>query len=143
MSYSTVLDGLHARLAVVNGIALILKYEPTSVQAFPTLYSLLDTVERSQQGQLTIMRYTVLHRLLFRWTDNAQAEVELIPYVNSVPAVIDADPTLGGVLGTGTTSGYARVTSINAVFVVIGQTLYRALDVRSEVIEKAPVRSGI
>lgn len=132
------LTGLHERFATVSGIAKLLKYEPTTIQAFPTLYSLLDTVERSQAGQLTVMRYRVLNRIIFRWQDNEQAELELIPFVNSVPAAIDADAKLGGRVD----SGLARVTDIQAVFVTIG-ALYRALDIYTEVLEKQPFKSGI
>lgn len=139
MSYDAVLAGLHARYATVDGIKAILDYEPRAISNPPVLYSLLDTVTREQTAQLTIMRYRILSRLCVRWQDNEQAERELRPFVNSLPAAVDADPQFAGALAR----GMARVTDIQAVFVPINGVLYRCLDVYCEAVEKATVRSGI
>jgi hypothetical protein len=139
VSYQTVISALHDVFEEVEGIEAVLPYEPTSIQAYPTLYSLLDKVERSSQGQLVIMRYRILHRLCFRWVDNETAEAHLIPFVNSIPAAVDQDPMLGGALPL----GIARISEIQAVFVEIGGTLHRALDFYSDVLEKAPAGSGV
>lgn len=141
MSYETVIAGLAERFRAVPGLATkpILAYEPTSIQATPTLYMLLDRVERSQHGQVTAMRYRILCRLVINWVDNERAEEELIPYVNAIPAAIDADARLGERLP----NGLAQVDDMQATFVSIGGVLYRALDTYANVLEKAPFKSGI
>lgn len=147
MSYADIVTGLHERFTAVSGLngKPILDYEPTSIQDFPTLYTLLDEFDRGADGgraaagQVVMMRYRILHRLCFRWQDNQQAEQELIPFVNSVPAAVDADPQLGNRLrgnGAGYIGGMARIAECKATFVSIGGVVYRALDFYSDVYEK-------
>ena len=138
MSYETILAGLHRTLATVTPpIAVLLDYEPTAIHTTPTLYSLLDTVTRERAGQVVAVRYRILNRLVFRWQDNEQAERELIPYVNAVAMVLDTDPHMDGAMA----SGMASINQIDAVFVSIGGTVYRTLDIYVDALEKAPVGS--
>lgn len=142
MSYSAAIAGLKSRIQTVSGLAVVLDYEPQSFQDLPAVYLLLDSFQRTQAGQVTAMRYRVLARLCVRWQDNARAELELIPFVNSIPAAIDADPTLGGAI----TRGAAQVAEdANAIagFVRIGGTMYRSLDIYVDIIDKAAFQSGI
>ncbi len=140
MSATTVLAGLHARFATVEGLRAILIGEPPTFDDAPLLYSLLDRVpERSQAGQVTTMRYRFLHRLVVLWTDPHQAEQELLRFVNTIPAAVDADQQLGGTL----TSGLASFVEGQAGFVVNSQTLYRVFDWYSETVEKGPYRGGL
>ncbi|MFZ1484022.1 MAG: hypothetical protein WAS36_03340 [Candidatus Saccharimonadales bacterium] len=132
MSYSAILAGLNERFATVPTIARVLDYEPTSIQAFPTLYSLLDRVEYLPAGQVRATRYRVLHRLCLRWQDNERAEEQLVPYVDSLAAAIRADPRLGGRI----TSGLATVVEAQGTFVVIGGALLRCLDLYTETLVK-------
>lgn len=132
MSYATVLAGLHARFATVSGIAAMLTYEPATVQVSPLLYSVLDSVEITRAGQVRAYRYRILHRLLVPWQNNPQAELLLIPYVNSIPAAVDADPHLG----TALTNGIAEIVSIDALYVTFAGVTHRALDFYSSVLEK-------
>lgn len=139
MSYVTVKSALMARLSTVSGLNSVLGYEPTAINP-PMIYLLLESFTRGlSSGQLTAMEYRILCRLCIRWVDFEQAELELDPFVNGVPAAIDADPQLGGVL----TQGLASVGDAKAVFVSIGGVVYRALDVTVSVLEKAPYASGI
>lgn len=138
-TYQDVLAGMHERLATVPGITRCLDYEPSAVQQPPLIYSLLDSFERSQAGQVTAMRYRILHRLVIAWVDTARAEQQLASFVNAIPAAIDADPQLGGRIP----SGLARIADAQAVWVTIGGTVYRCLDCYSEVITKGPYRSGL
>jgi hypothetical protein len=133
MAYADVLTGLQETIAGVSGIVHVLTYEPSSIQAFPTAYLLFDSTEFDKQGQVTINKYKVLCRLLFRWQDNAKAELELIPFVNSVPAAVAADPHLGGHLN----AGMARVVTVEGMFVRVADTLFRGLDFTIEVVEKS------
>ena len=140
MSYSTVRAALHDVFRTVEPkIAVTLPYEPTALHDFPTLYTLFNTADRNANGPVTTMNYSVVARLCFRWQDNEQAELETEPFINALPAAIDANAGLSGVL----TSGIARVTNVLGVFVSIGGVVYRAIDFTIEVIEKAPRLSGI
>jgi hypothetical protein len=139
VSYDAIVAGLGVRYATISGIKAILDYEPKTVSNPPIIYTLLDTVTRSQAGQVTVMDYRILSRLCIRWQDNEYAERELRPYVNALPASIDADPKLGGAIP----SGMAAVTDIQAVFVTINGVLLRCLDMYVRVVEKAPYGSGI
>jgi len=132
MSYADVLAGLHERFATVSGIKAILDYVPTSIHTAPLLYSAFDRAESVRSAQVKGWQYRTLHRLCFRWQDNERAEEELIPYVNSIPDAVAADPHLGGVL----TAGYAEINEIEAAWVTIGGIEYRVLDFYSTVIEK-------
>lgn len=140
MSYTTcraalteVLKGVQPRIPV------ILAYEPTQLQDFPTLYTLFASAERAADSPgIIAMRYRLIARLCFRWQDNEGAELETEPYINALPAVIDANAGLGGVLN----SGLAKVPTIQGVFVSIGGTVYRALDFTVDILEKAPRSSG-
>jgi hypothetical protein len=154
VSYATVVAGLHERFATVNGLLAnrILDYEPTSIQDFPTLYSLLDRFERGgidgrgpSVGQVVILRYRILHRLCFRWQDTKAAELEVVPYVNAVPAAVDSDPQLGGRLvsnGASYSGGIARIAECQAGFATIGGALCRVLDFYSDTFEKFQYKTG-
>lgn len=140
MGYADIVDGLHIRFRTVDGLerAPLLMYEPTSIQQTPTLYTLLDRVDRSTSGQVQASLYRILNRIVFQWVDNEKAEEELMPYVDSVPLAVEADPQLGGIIS----SGFAKMPEVVAVFVSIGGTLYRALDCYAEVTDKQPYIRG-
>jgi hypothetical protein len=131
-TYADVLEGLHERFATVEGIAACLDYEPKSVQTFPLLYSMLDTMEITRTGQVKGRTYRTLHRLLFKWQDNEQALAQMIPYVDSIPDAVDADKHLGGRV----TSGLAVIDECEAMFVTIGGVECLALDFYSTVLVK-------
>jgi hypothetical protein len=138
-TYAEVVAGMHERLATVTGIKACLTYEPTEVQQPPIIYSLLDTFERRQETQLTVMRYRILHRLVIATASVAKAEEQLAAYVNVIPAAIDADPQLGGRI----LSGLARIADAQAVWVKLGSQVYRCLDCYSDVLTKGAWKSGI
>lgn len=142
MSYSAAIAGLKSAVETVDGLNLVLDYEPTSLQRLPAVYLLLDSFTRTQGGQVTAMRYRVLCRLCVRWQDNEKAEWELIPFVNSIPAAIDADPTLGGAITRGVAAVAEDAPAIGG-FVRIGGTMYRSLDIFVDIIDKAAYQSGI
>ena len=139
MSALTMWQGLEERLKTIEGLTNILLGEPTSIHDTPAIYTVLASVVRSQEGQVTAMRYSFIHRLVIRWQDNPQAEMQLLTLLNAIPASIDKSPTLGGRI----TQGLARVTTGDAGYVPIGDTLYRICDFTSDVLEKSAVRSGL
>ena len=131
-TYEDVLDGLHDCFETVEGIAAILPYEPTSVHTFPLLYSMFDSMEITRTGQVQGRTYRTLHRLVFRWQDNEQALLEMIPFVDAIPDAVDADKHLGGAIQ----SGLAVIDECEAMFVEIGGTECLALDFYSTVVVK-------
>lgn len=136
MSYAAIIQGLEERLRNVAGIHLVLDYEPTSIEAF-TVVSVFDRFERDSRGQKTAMTYYTMHTLAVRWQDNEQAERQLRAFINSVPAAIDADPTLSN------RCNIAQITGGRADFAVVGGITYRVIDFESKVLEKAEWQSGI
>lgn len=139
MSATTVWAGLAERLQTVVGVENIILGEPSTAHALPCLYGALRSVTRSQDVQVTSVRYVFLLRLIVLWQERAEAEAELLSFVNSIPASIDADATLGGRLG----SGMARVSNGTAGFMTMNGTVYRIIDFTADVLEKAGYRSGI
>ena len=131
MSYATVLDGLHVRFATVAGINAILKYVPTAIDP-PMMYSVLESMNVTRNGQVRAVHYRINHRMMFRWQDFEQAELEIIPFVDSIPLAVEADPHLGGVL----VSGFAEINECRALWVDISGTTYRVLDFFSDITEK-------
>ena len=131
MSYSAIVTGIHDAIEAAHPELTCLAYEPTHIDP-PMLYSLLDRVDYSQSGQIKTKRYRILHRLCFLWQDNEQAELELMPYVDSIPAAIVADAHLGGAIS----KGLATIGEVIGTFVSISGTLYRCLDFYSDVLDK-------
>ncbi len=136
MSYTAIIQGLEDRLRTVDGVLHVLSYEPTAIEP-PTIVSILDSFEREHRGQVVTMTYRTIHTLAIRWTDNAQAEQELRPFLNSICAAVDDDPQLGG------TCSYATIVSGKAGFATIGGVTYRIVDFTSVVVEKKAAASRI
>lgn len=132
MSYETIVEAMNALFETLDVEGLtVLDYEPTTIEP-PTLYTLFDSVEYLDQGQVKGTRYRILHRLCLRWQDNEMAEQELKPYINGVRDVIKADPHLGGALN----SGLARIAEAIGGWTRIADTTYRIVDFYSSVFEK-------
>ncbi len=132
MSYETVLEGLQERLGTVEGLAAVLDYVPTGIHTTPLVYTLFESLSIRQSGQVRTNEYRILLRVVLLWQDNEQAEAELSPFVESIPAAVRADPHLGGRL----TSGYAEINELEGGWVTIGNVEYRVLDCHAHVIEK-------
>ncbi len=132
MSYTTVLAGLTERFKTVEGIVNVLDYVPTAIHDTPTLFSMPDGGEIRRSGQVKTREYRSSHYLCFLWQDWEQASAELVPYIDSVPEAVEADPHLGGRL----TSGYAEINEWEIDFVTVGGVDYIAIRFYSTVIEK-------
>lgn len=149
MSYATVKAALQAQilaqLPALNKLndrgkqVGVMVFEPTSIQTAPMVFFSLDSFERETTGQVTAMRYFIDARLVIKWTDNEGAEAQLEPYVNAIPAAIDADPSLGNVLQL----GRAKVERGSFGWLTIGSAQFRVGDFRLNVLEKAAFQSGI
>jgi hypothetical protein len=144
MSYETIVAGYAEVFAAVDGLsaAQVLDYEPSSINpgpGEPVMYFLLESFQRSAKGQVRRMDYTTTGRLCFLWQDNEAAEVELRPFVNALPAALDADPFLGGRLagdGAGYLGGYAECSGAVVVYVEIDGVKYKAIDYTLPAFEK-------
>ncbi len=136
MSYSEVLEGLHARFALVTPTLNLIVGEPTAIQEAPALYTLLEGYTRQYDEEVVRVTYRSLHRLCIRWQDNANAEWELAALTNAIPASVEADPRLGKRLYA---RGDSKVVAGEAGYTTIGGTEYRTLDFHSEVLEVGPV----
>lgn len=148
VTYSQVVEGLHARFLTIadfpkynddGALVNLFDYEPESIQETPAIYTLLDRYERSVSGQITTMRYHIMHRVCFSWQDPREAERLLSLWVHLLPASIEASPQLGGLID----QGLAYIDRAESGFTLISGTKYRILDCYSNVPTKAPVRSGI
>lgn len=106
MSYTLadVLDGLETAYKSVSGMGPVLSYEPKAFQGFPTMFTVPGPAEWLQMGMGGAKRFPVYEltsTLVFLWQDNEPATAEFVEFLDSVPAAVHADMTLGGVLDGG------------------------------------------
>lgn len=149
MSHTAIMAGLVERFEdgvaglaqydAAGALVNILDYEPTALHTTPTLYMILDSAERTQHGQVTAMRERIRARLCIKWQDNEFAEEELMAFINSIPAAIDADPQLGGRIPR----GVAEVDELLGEYVSIGGVLYRVMNYFIDVVDKGDFGGGI
>lgn len=137
MSAVTVYQGLEERFRTVEGLKTIILGEPTGGHELPCLYTAYERFTRPLRNapparNLTAMDHTFAHRLLIRWQDFEQAEMQLLTFVDAIPDAIDRDPKLGGRL----TKGYAAISEGITGFVTISNIKYRVIDFTSAIIEK-------
>jgi len=133
MSYSTVLTALQTRLATVSGLVSVLKYVPAAINDTPMVYLLLDSAAPADKLQFADVTYQITARLMVKWQDNEQAELTVIPYVDSIPDVIRANPHLGV---TGAGAPFAQIESIEGLWVTVANVEYRAMDFTISVRDK-------
>ena len=129
-TYAQILAGLTTALQTGTGLDTnrVLDFEPTAADDQPLIYSLFVRYEKTSQGQLDKHLFRVLHRVVVTWQDNEGAERLLVPFLESIPAAINSNPRLGGLL----VNGYADISEADGVFVMIGGVLCRGYDFISE-----------
>lgn len=137
MAYPDIVAGLVEVVEGVSGVKLALDYEPTSIGDAPMAYVLLDGAERVTKSGGNSYRYSILCRVVFNWIDNEQAEREVMQFVNPVTTAVEQNASLNGYL----TSGNVSMSRVQAVFVVVNSTLYRALDFYLSVLDKTELPS--
>lgn len=133
-TYQQIVEGYHARFATLGTIEAILAYEPPSITVFPTLYTILDSYSWDVLGGYVDNVYTLMHRLCFEWQDQEAAELQLMPFIDSIPAVIEADPKLGGVLDSGQPTNRAKIYTARGGFISVSGSVLRVVDFYSETI---------
>lgn len=132
--YTDVIAGLVEVLEGVQGINAIKAHEPTSIGLPPEMYLLLHSAERISKAGVAGWKYSVICRLCIQWVDNETAEQQLMPFVNAVPAALEA-PSAGQLNGA-LLHGAVAVSKAEAGYVPIGGVLYRILDFYIDVVEK-------
>lgn len=143
MTATIVWEGLQARFKDLPGIKAHLLGEPTAIHDPPVLITVFDRTERKAEGRapsnstVTIIHYFFAHRVAVQWVDNPVAEAAILVYANSVPAAINADPSLGGRIDN------IRISDGVTDWATYGGTKYRVLDFTSQALEKVPRASEI
>jgi hypothetical protein len=141
MSYETAEAALRTAIKGVTGVGAVVSGQPASVQHWPLVYMAFDGMSRTQHGQLTENRYRVLMRLCVPVQDNARVEAVIKPFVNRIPAAIDADPTLGGRVNLAYCEG--SPLGDGDTYLEIAETTCRAVTFVAVLVEKGTYQSGI
>jgi hypothetical protein len=136
MSYEAIREAIDTVLLTIPGLTVI-DYEPQSVES-PTMYSLLSSVRRdySEAGHIVRITYRTRHRLLVLWRDNEAAENSITPFVDSIPAALDADPKIGAKAQDG---AIVEIYGDTPGWITLGGVEYRCIDFISEITELAPI----
>jgi hypothetical protein len=129
---AAILDSISAVYRQAHGLTAAITYEPRAVQAPPLVYSLLDSFTRTETAAQSETRYRILSRVVIQWRDTETAEQALMEYADTLPALIAADPQLGGLISR----GRAHVTDAITGFLLIDGTECRVLDLFVEVMDK-------
>ena len=144
MSYrlEDIVANLNNIWATMAGITATLAYEPRAVQAPPMLYTLLDSVERTDattsagsNSRLVAVRYRLISRIMLSWRDTEQAERDVRYYVSAALDLMDVDTnrTLSGLITAG--SG-ATIDTITTGWIVADGSEYRTVDIATNVHDK-------
>ncbi len=139
MSLVTVKQGLYTTLNAIPALTgLVYKYIPLTIHTEKLLYIRLMDVVRVNASH-TVVTYRLLARLLVVYQDNEGAETILDGLINSIPAAVNANPTLGG------TASIATIANINSdpPIIDINGTACRYADFEVEIKEKGAFTSGI
>ena len=137
MSALTCYQGIAAAFRGVEGLRGLMLGEPTGDMDLPCLYIAYASFERPLRNSpparnLTGMRHIFAARLVIQWVDNSQAEMQLITLLDQIPAALDLDPHLSGLMHSGAAYCDTGVTG----FASIGGVLYRIVDYQITVLEK-------
>lgn len=133
MSLSTIVAAMHTAWAGVSGLKAIVWGEPDTSSVAALLYTVLLDSEREldDNDALVGVTYNLMHRVLVRMGNREEAEREIMALSDSVPAAIEADPSLGHVIRR----GRVTISGGDAGFVTLGSVEYRCLDFTSRATE--------
>jgi hypothetical protein len=138
--YEEITRGLIEVLEGVPGIKSVIDHEPKQVDVTPAGYLLMDRGSSKIKGGLQIDETRMLFRVLVAWQENEYAEQQMRLMRDAVPAALFSDMgmTLGGRITNGIASLDDAEDAIQAVFVLVGGVLFRALDFYIKVVDKNP-----
>lgn len=137
MSYSAAAAALRTTLAGVSGIRKAITGQPSTAQNLPLAFLEADSGDRTQAGQVTVNTYRIGVSVLVPFQDNTSSEDAIAPFINSVPAAIDANATLTS------TANVAWVSSWQADYFTIGEVLTRRVRFIVEIRDKGSWQGGI
>ena len=137
MSALTCWQGLEDIYRTIDGVRVILLGEPAAIHDSPMIYTVYQSFDRPLRNSpparnVTGMHHVFTSRLVIRWVENSQAEMQLLTLLDSIPDAIDADPKLGGRVN----SGMAYCSTGSSAFSTIGGVLYLVADYRIDVLDK-------
>lgn len=137
MSRATIKAGVIA--AVKTVIPRTYGYEPQTIET-PAAYVLADGGDAADRGQLLSDTHRFKIRLVLRWTENEQAELQLDSYLDSLPAALrhwltDGGDTARATLGQigGSTASYTGYTT---TYWNVSGVLFRIADFALTVLDK-------
>lgn len=137
MSYSTAVAALKTTVAAVTGIKLVKNGRPLVTDALPLVYLEADNGDRNIAGQIVANTYRIRIGLVVSRQGQTLAEDEIGPFINSLPAAIDQNPTLSGAVN------FARVTSWITSYPDWTEKESRSIEFVCEVLEKGSYRGSL
>jgi hypothetical protein len=140
MSYLVAITALKAVVADVSGIRYVQNGMVTTAHNTPLAYFEADTGSRAQAGQQTQNYYRPTLTVAVDMQDNVASELLLIPFINSIPAAIDA-AARDNAIGVGI--NWAKVTDWRVEYKDIAEKRHHCLVFVLEVLEKGTFGSGI
>ncbi len=106
---------------------------PTAINSHSLLSHIFDGMTVDAQGQLTLLRYTTIHRLSVQWQDFSQAERRLVSTANALYQRLVARskspltlPPSDAVVGEA-----FQVQPLTTGFITVAAKTYRVADVRT------------
>lgn len=137
MTYSAAAAALRTTAAGVSGIRKAISGQPSTAQNMPLAFTEADSGDRTQAGQLTVNTYRIGLSVLVPFQDNTSSEDAIAPFINSVAAAVDANPTLSGACNL------AWVSSWQADYYTIGEIVTRRVRFIVEIRDKGRYQGGI
>ena len=106
MSALTCWQGLEQVFRTIDGLRGVMLAEPTGDMDLPCLYTAYQSFDRPLRNSPPARNVTGMHhifacRLVIRFVDNAQCEMQLLTLLDAIPDAIDLDPKLGGRVNSG------------------------------------------
>ena len=136
--YAEILQRYNLAFATVTPeITKILDYQPTTLQAYPTMFSRLQGFTEHIAVRRVARRYRIAHLLCFVFQDNEEAERQMEQYIDAVPNAVNLYQLRGGIVSSqGETGGMAEIVSGDAMMIPVGGVAYLGIVFISETLEK-------
>lgn len=132
MTYALAIAAIKTTVGTVPGIKRVVNGFPLAAQNLPLCYLEASSGARNNVGQLVSNHYQVLAVVCVIWQDSMFAEDQIAPFINTLPAAIDANPTLGGAVSL------VQVISWRTDVRAIADVQVRAVEFTIDVLDKKP-----
>jgi hypothetical protein len=82
-SYAQIIEGIHNRLATIypDGLQGYQNGEPSAIQVTPFAYTVFGRLEGAHKAGGRIRDYIIPLRVVVKWQDNVNAELELMQFL--------------------------------------------------------------